>query len=84
MPKKRTQEEYESELAIKNPTVKVAGNYVNSNTPIPHYCTLHNMTWKVRPSDALNGSGYPECWGMRIRNKKKENSRTVCQRISRS
>ena len=46
MPKKRTQEEYESELAIKNPTVKVVGNYVNSNTPIHHYCTLHNMTWK--------------------------------------
>ena len=72
MPKKRTQEEYESELAIKNPTVKVAGNYVNSNTPILHYCTLHNMTWKVRPSDALNGSGCPECWRMRIRNKKKK------------
>lgn len=72
MPKKRTQEEYESELAIKNPTVKVAGNYVNSNTPIPHYCTLHNMTWKARPSYALNGSGCPECWGMRIRNKKKK------------
>lgn len=72
MPKKRTQEEYESELAIKNPTIKIAGNYVNSNTPIPHYCTLHNMTWKVRPSDALNGSGCPECWRMRIRNKKKK------------
>ena len=82
MPKKRTQEEYESELAIKNPTVKVAGNYVNSNTPIPHYCTLHNMTWKVRPSDALNGSGCPECWGMRIRNKKKKTAEQYVKELA--
>lgn len=82
MPKKRTQEEYESELEIKNPTVKVAGNYVNSNTPIPHYCTLHNMTWKVRPSDALNGSGCPECWGMRIRNKKKKTAEQYVKELA--
>ena len=82
MPKKRTQEEYESELAIKNPTVKVIGKYVNSNTPIPHYCILHNMTWKARPSNALNGSGCPECWGMRIRNKKKKQAEQYVKELA--
>ena len=61
MPKKRTQEEYESELAIKNPTVKVAGNYVDAKTQIPHYCTVHNLVWDISPDSDLRESGYVEC-----------------------
>ena len=68
--KKKTQAEYESELAIKNPTIKVIGKYVDAKTQIPHYCTVHNVVWDISPDSALRGSGCVQCKVERFRKKK--------------
>ena len=68
MAKKKTHEEYVDELAIKNPTVKVVGQYIGAKTPISHYCTIHDVTWDITPSDALQGYGCSECRKMKVGN----------------
>ena len=59
--KKKTHDEYVIELTIKNPTVEVIGQYVNTNTPILHRCLIHNIFWKTTPGRALQGVGCEEC-----------------------
>ena len=54
-------EEYLSELLIKNPTIEVVDEYINSNTPITHLCKIHNIYWKTSPSSILRGSGCSQC-----------------------
>ena len=61
MSKKKTHEEYVYELSIKNPTVKVIGKYVDSNTKIMHYCSVHNIYWDTTPSRVLHGVGCEMC-----------------------
>ena len=55
-------EDYVAELAIKNPTVEVVEEYIDSKTPILHHCLIHDEYWKIQPSDALRGDG---CWSCR-------------------
>ena len=68
MPKRKTHEEYVEELAIKNPTVVVLGEYVDAKTPILHRCLMHDVVWNMTPSDALRGSGCYECRKIKIGN----------------
>lgn len=58
---KKTQKEYVSELAYKNPNVIVLDNYINANTPIKHYCKIHNIEFNIRPISALYGCGCHLC-----------------------
>lgn len=53
MPKKKTQEEYERDVKEKAPHVQVIGKYINSRTPIKHYCLKHNVDWNVSPFNFL-------------------------------
>ena len=59
--KRKTHEQYVQELAIKNPNVIAFERYLNSNTPILHYCITHGAFWKTTPSRALQGVGCEEC-----------------------
>lgn len=59
--RKKTHEEYVTELAIKNPNLEVVGTYINANTPILHRCLLHNILWETTPSRALCGIGCEMC-----------------------
>ena len=59
-------EDYVDELAVKNPTVKVIGEYVDSQTKILHHCNIHNIDFMQRPSDALKGGGCSICHRERI------------------
>ena len=61
MGRKKTHEEYVEELAVKNPTIEVMEQYVNTNTPIMHHCLIHNVFWKTTPGRALQGIGCEEC-----------------------
>lgn len=61
MSKKKTHEEYVQELVVKNPTVEVIEQYVNTNTPILHHCLVHDMFWKTTPARALRGVGCEKC-----------------------
>lgn len=59
--RKKTHDEYVTELAIKNPTVEVIGTYVNAKTKIMHHCLIHDVYWLAAPDDILHGSGCKEC-----------------------
>lgn len=67
--KKKTHEEYVTELAIKNPTVEVVGQYVDSYTKILHHCLIHDVYWDVLPPNALKGKGCKECTKEKNRNR---------------
>lgn len=67
--RKKTHEEYVSELAIKNPTVEVVGQYVDSYTKILHHCLIHDVYWDVLPPNALKGKGCKECMKEKNRNR---------------
>lgn len=64
--RKRTHEEYVSELAIKNPNVKVVDKYIDANTKILHRCLIHDIDWNITPSRALQGSGCEKCHNEKI------------------
>ena len=57
----KTHEQYVEELSIKSPNLKVIEEYIDSVTPILHYCIKHDNYWKVCPNNALNRNGCPEC-----------------------
>ena len=69
MPKRKSHDEYVAELSIKNPTVNAVGEYINMNTPIAHYCLIHDVVWDISPVSALRGAGCPNCLRERISNK---------------
>lgn len=54
-------EQYVEELKEKNPDVEVIDRYIDIKTPILHLCKIHNIKWKILPSNALNGHGCPKC-----------------------
>lgn len=59
---KKTQEEYEAELAIKKPIIKVIGKYINLKTKIEHECVVCGYRWDVLPDNMLHVSnGCPKC-----------------------
>lgn len=61
MTKKKTHEEYESELCHKEIDYYPSEKYIDSKTPILHECILCNHSWKVKPAAVLTGSGCPNC-----------------------
>ena len=63
----KTHNEYIRQLSIKNSNIEVIEQYDGANTPIKHYCNLHNVEFYIRPSDALNGDGCKRCHHERIR-----------------
>lgn len=65
MARKKTKEEYVSELKIKNPTVILIGEYMGARVKTRHRCLLHNIEWEITPSNALKGNGCLECWNER-------------------
>ena len=64
--KKKSHEDYVSELAEKNPNVIVLEKYVDANTGIKHKCLIHNVEWVTTPSRALAGKGCHVCHSERI------------------
>ena len=61
MRKKKTHEEYVTELAIKNPTLEVIDEYIDSKTPIKHHCLIHDIYFYINPTGALKGNGCEFC-----------------------
>ena len=64
--KLRTNEEYSKELKKANKNVIVLENYIDNKTPILHKCLIHNINWRITPSNALKGNGCPKCHRERI------------------
>lgn len=59
--KRKTHEEYVAELAVKNHSVTVVGDYVNTDTKITHRCS-EGHEWDGQPHSILRGSGCPTCY----------------------
>lgn len=59
--KRMSDDEYIKRLSVANPYVEIVGQYVNANTPVMHRCKIHNITWMIRPADALKGKGCQKC-----------------------
>lgn len=61
--KKKTHDEYVFELAIKNPNIEAASEYVDANTKILHKCKICGHKWYATPNALLHGNGCPMCYG---------------------
>lgn len=62
MPRMKTQEEYERQVADKAPHIAVIGQYRGSRVKIEHYCTTHDVSWNVSPFNFLqHPNGCSEC-----------------------
>lgn len=58
---KKTNQEFITEMRIKNPNIKIKGKYINTNTHILCECKIHNIEWNALPKNLLNGSKCPKC-----------------------
>jgi hypothetical protein len=47
--KKKTHDEYMTEVAKINCNIEVIGQYVNVDTPILHRCVIDSYEWNARP-----------------------------------
>lgn len=63
MNKKKTQEEYENEIQVINPNIKVIGTYNGNKNRILHKCKIDGYEWYASPSNILAGHGCPKCYG---------------------
>lgn len=62
MPKRKTQEEYERQVAERTPHVIVRGKYQGNRIKIEHYCTIHKASWNVSPFNFLqHPTGCKKC-----------------------
>ena len=56
MPRRKTHQEYEQQVAEKAPHIKVVGEYQGNRIKIKHYCTIHDVNWDVAPFNLLQHS----------------------------
>lgn len=61
MTERYTQEVYVDKLKEKNPDIIVCDNYINSQTPIKHFCKKHNEYFYKKPVYVLQGKGCSKC-----------------------
>ncbi len=57
----KTHEQYVSEIAEKNPNIKVVDTYINNEKKIKHKCLICRYEWITRPDVILRGGGCPQC-----------------------
>ncbi len=67
--RRKPHEQYEKEIHAISPHIEVIEMYINSTTPIEHYCTIHDIYWKTAPSSILAGCECPKCAKEKIRTK---------------
>lgn len=61
--RKKTHDQFISEMTIANPSVLVLGTYVNSSTKIEVRCVNCNHVWSAVPDSLAHGHGCPVCAG---------------------
>ena len=61
MKKRKTQDEFESELSLVLPNIKVLGKYININTKIRFKCLIHDFEFDAFPQNMLRGHGCRKC-----------------------
>ncbi len=58
---RKTQTEFEKELLLANPYIKVIGKYENIGTPLLVQCKRCRHQWLASPGNLLRGSDCPNC-----------------------
>ena len=61
MKRRKTQEEFEKELSLVLPDIKVLGAYINMNTKIRFKCLIHDFEFDAFPQNMLRGHGCRKC-----------------------
>lgn len=61
MSKRKTHEEFVTELSVINPNIEVIGVYVNNSTKILCRCKVDANEWHAIPTNLLKGKGCPFC-----------------------
>lgn len=61
MARRKTQSEFVAEMAVKNPSIEIRGEYLDSTTPIEVRCVSCGNVWRARPAELSRGKGCPEC-----------------------
>lgn len=59
----KSHEWYVEKLKLERPHIEAIDEYVNNETPIRHFCKIHNYTWKDTPHDVFCNIGCPKCTG---------------------
>ena len=54
-------ETLQEEISVIHPNIIVQGHYIDYDTPIDCYCTIHNHTWKASPKALFQKEGCPLC-----------------------
>jgi len=58
---RKTQDQYEVEVSVKNPDVKVLGLYKNGHTKSLHECLKCGLSWMALPHNIIRGQSCPGC-----------------------
>lgn len=56
-----SQDEFLARVRTIHPKIKINGEYINIDTRIECFCTIHNHTWDTSPHSLLAGHGCPIC-----------------------
>ena len=75
---KISHDEYVKKVSEINQNIEVLEEYINVNTPILHYCKIHDIKWRVCPICILKGTGCIECGKEKL---SKKNTKTHEQYI---
>lgn len=65
--KKKTHKDFVEELLIKNPNIKVLGEYINARTKIKVQCLIDDHIWYATPDNLLRGYGCTKCAGNAVK-----------------
>lgn len=65
MPRRKTHEEFMTEMAVKNTKVTVLGTYVNKDTKVLVRCNTCGYEWMANPGDLLTNHGCSKCYNKR-------------------
>jgi len=80
--KKRTPEQYESELMEIAPFIHPLELFTGMNDPILHYCDKHDVTWMANPGNIIyQKCGCPECGKDKIGEKNKMTHEEYVRRL---
>ena len=79
----KTHDKYIKEVENINPYIIVEEKYAGAKTPILHKCTIHNVEWKVAPSNILNGQGCQKCKSEKIHEKQIKSDKQYNEELKR-
>ena len=59
--RKKTNDEYITELNMVNPNIRVVGKYLDNSTKVNYECMICGRKWAALPGSVLSGHGCPDC-----------------------